>query len=257
MIGKTIFGYEDQKHKEIRLAMEKLGDKVLILQQQPEYKNALHQKIALLGNGYKELSEDSKKDIDNQIEELRDKLSTFRTDEEINKEIESIKTEIAKLEQEYYETPYILPPLYLKTRISYVDSHGTTIKALEDDPSGKKLYIYESSNYVTPHVQILTNEKNEPVKLKRIICNSETYGKKLTFLQDVLIDVERPAKPVQPPQKSLFPTGIKTWKCQCGHENYFELLQCPLCHTTKPVEENLEKKDSKKHLGFLSAVIKG
>ena len=236
MIGKNIVGYEDAVHKTIRLKMEALGNEAIALETQPQYANALRQKIARLGYGYTELNADGKKSIDREVKEATDRLAELLTPEKLREKIEGIKTEIAKLENEYYETPYQLPPLHLQSRITYSNRNGIVIKTLEDNPHGTKLHIYEDSSYTTPNVTILTDDKNRPIKLKRQVCNSETLGKVLTFLQDVFVDTEVPTKEPEKP-KTVTPKPVPKNKdpqmkdCpRCKLPIYKEMLKCPNCN---------------------------
>jgi hypothetical protein len=108
-------------------------------------------------------------------------------------------------------------------------SNGTVIHGGAGQETNKltKQYLYENSQYATPNSKVVQDSNGLPLRIIRKVATAETGFKIITILQDVKVvnEVSEPKEVKTVPQKPPFPVPKEP---------------------VKPLEENLEKKDTVK-----------
>ena len=180
----------DDAHKAIKGKIISLEEKINSLEAHKKDWELQHQALSRMRQGYKE--DPTNPAIKKQEERAN---STPRPDQ-LETQINVIRKEIEGLWKEYFTTEFILPPIHLETIKSYVNRNGTEVRYLKD--GGRKLFLFENSQYPTEHTKLLLNEDGSPNTILRFAQTSDTYGYVMKFFQGIILDgVPVPKEPVK------------------------------------------------------------
>jgi hypothetical protein len=163
--------------------------------------------------------------LENRINKIDDMISnSYSYKLDINK-IKELKEEREKLFLEYSSLPpqeIIDEPLYLRTDIRYIDDSDYMIKQTKD---GKWMLQYGSEYYGEAEF-----ENGKPIRVSRIMQNSETKGRKIKLIIPIKIDEKEPVEP-HIPTKVVVP---EFWNCnRCRRNVDVRTSICPQCGNSK------------------------
>lgn len=173
LIFSEYLKFLDDKHKQIQNEMKEIISKIESLQDIPKTReNLLRQKfIAIQGNDKETLTK-----IESQLKQLP-------SNDEVKQRIEKLKEEFKKLEREFESTPFKVADGYVKPKIEFELSTGGTLKK-----SGNHYYYYpQGLDFADRNYEVIV-DKGIPVKLRWIKMDSETYGHRLIFEQDLKLE---------------------------------------------------------------------
>jgi hypothetical protein len=229
----------DQKHLEICEKVDTLESEINSLKNIIGSWDGLQKSLALLRGS--RVRGETNTPLENQIEDLEERLAATKQPHICEKEIDEKLKIINQLRKDFISLPFFLPAEHFETVKQYRSIKTGKVIRHNTDPKNKAWYLYESSEYASPQTKILFNDRNEPVEIVKYVRSSETYGQLVVLHIPILLDVPLPPKKPNKPYKLNLP---KNWKCpRCTAEVNENLQVCFKCGFPRPVEKT--DKDSK------------
>jgi hypothetical protein len=162
------------------------------------------------------------------IKELEEKQKALPSKQQLQQQIDIIREEIKRLEDEFSSLPFEVPPMEITPYVNYKLENGCWLeKSLNEkgEPSGEYLYKAELGRMGTSNFKIKCDEHGIPIEMEWLLQGSATYGLPLRFKRKLILR--------QPISENLVPKVIEKEVPQIVEkkvpvEKFIPSLQC-LC----------------------------
>jgi DNA-directed RNA polymerase subunit RPC12/RpoP len=228
----------DEEHQRILDEITKKREQ--LRQLETEYYNFSNSRRESLSREIYALRSEPNPDMQ-KIQKLQEELESLPTREQLESEIGKLKQEIAKLENQFIDKPFILPESTLTPHITYrIDVDGLYIV---QDPKTGVCYVKQNLNGVAlNNYRIETDSNGVPIKEVWIKQDSDTYGLPLKFERQLkvtspIFEVVKPKMEVRevvqyidkPVKVEKIIPSLTCPRCSWNLTDKMRLINCPNC----------------------------